>query len=56
LTRVEYYQIGNNSRSWVGVNELAFITADPVVIPEPSTIALIGLGGLGLALFARRRR
>jgi hypothetical protein len=33
----------------------ALITTDPVVIPEPGALALVGLG-LGLAGFARRQR
>jgi len=37
---------------WFGVDSITF-TATPV--PEPTTLALAGLGGLGLLLFRRRK-
>jgi hypothetical protein len=33
-----------------------FVTGDPGVVPEPSALALAGIGGLGMLVAARRRR
>ena len=38
------------------VGEFAFGTADLAVVPEPLSIAMFGIGALGLFGYSRRRR
>jgi len=47
---------GNSAGGGVGLAEFGFTTAPPPVIPEPSTLALLGLGTAGLVIRPRRRR
>jgi hypothetical protein len=42
----------SNSGDWILLDNLRFT---PTEVPEPSTLALAGLGGLGLMLFRRRK-
>ncbi|MDZ4819641.1 MAG: PEP-CTERM sorting domain-containing protein, partial [Planctomycetota bacterium] len=46
-----FVRLGNNSRSYDN-----FWYDDVSAVPEPSSIALLGLGGLGLVGYAFRRR
>jgi hypothetical protein len=45
----------SSSLTEFGLGTLVIDSAEVVVIPEPSTVALIGLGGLALFFFVRRR-
>ena len=63
-TSVGNWSIGNNNRlsfnsgaSWGtygGVEQMA-IDATPAAVPEPTTLALLGLGAVGMRLTRRRR-
>jgi len=44
------------SRVGLSLDDLFFDTEDPNVVPEPASLALFGVGALGLAGAARRRR
>jgi len=44
----------NRNNAWVFADEFQFAT--PGTVPEPSSLALLGLGGLGLAIGAFRTR
>jgi hypothetical protein len=50
LTTVRFSDFSGND-AW---GQLGFFSADVELIPEPSMLALVGLGGLGLCLFRRR--
>jgi len=52
----------NSSTGWdngdpsLGVGQAAWVDLGPVVVPEPTTLALAGLSGLGVLLFRRLRK
>ncbi len=50
-------EIANNyGGEFVRLNEVAFGAQAPAAVPEPSSFALLGLGAVGLAIDAYRRR
>jgi hypothetical protein len=54
ITQVTLHAQGNANDT--GVDNVAFGTPAAAAVPEPGTLALAGLGGLGLAGYARRRK
>lgn len=52
-TRMEVFLIRDNANFNVQMDNLSI---GPQPVPEPSTLALIGTGGIGLVLIARRRK
>jgi MYXO-CTERM domain-containing protein len=56
--------VGGNRYGWFAYNEFSVLafdntelrTADVSAVPEPASLAVWGVGALGLAIAARRRR
>jgi hypothetical protein len=46
----------NVANDIVGIDDVRYTPNGPAVVPEPTTLAIGGLGGLGFVIFALRRR
>jgi hypothetical protein len=60
LPSLRYLRVNNLSNDGFSaatrVNEFAFRASSVMAVPEPSSIALFGIGMIGMAVFAYRRR
>jgi PEP-CTERM motif len=53
---IEVANVGGKYRGLFGLNNVVHFIGTPVMIPEPSTYALMGLGLAGVAFVARKRK
>jgi len=46
----------NEGANWMGLSNVALLSDRPTQVPEPATLALLGLGLCGIALARRRKQ